>query len=48
MITLISLEGTLTRNRMGVGRITSTCKGPRRGQYVFLMAKSQVLYVLYF
>ena len=37
MIMLISL----TQNRMDVGRVTLHCKGPMRGQYVFLLANSQ-------
>ena len=41
MITLISLEGTLTQPRMGVCRVTFPCKGPMRGQYLLLMDKSQ-------
>ena len=45
MITLISV----TQNRLGVGRVAVPCKGPVRGQYVFIMAKSQkFMYVLYF
>ena len=41
MITLVSV----TQNRMGVGRVTLPFKGPMRGQYVFLMAKSQCFYI---
>ena len=43
MITLISV----TQNRMGVSRVILPCKGPMRGQYVFLMAKSQSLYTCF-
>ena len=38
---LISLKGTLTQPRMGVGRVTLPSKGPMRDQYVFVMAKSK-------
>ena len=38
---LISLKCTLTQTRMGLGRVALHRKGPMRGQYVFLMAKSQ-------
>ena len=45
MITLISV----TQNKLGVGRLTVPCKGPMRGHYVFLMAKSKkFISVLYF
>ena len=41
---LISLKSTLTQTGMGVGRVTLPSKGSMRGQYVFLMAKSQMFY----
>ena len=44
MITLISV----TQNKLGVGRLTVPCKGPMRGQYVFLMSKSQSFYMFVF
>ena len=40
-IYLMSLECTLAQTRMGFGRVTLPVKGPMRGQYVFLVAKSQ-------
>ena len=43
MITLISV----TQNRMGVGSVTFPCKGPMRGQFVFLMTKSQSFYICF-
>ena len=36
---LISKIGTLTQTRMGLGRVTSSSKGPMRGQCVFFLAK---------
>ena len=36
---LISLVGTLTQARMGVGRAIFLSKGTMRGQYFFLVAK---------
>ena len=41
MIMLISLEYTLAQTRMVFGRVTLPSKGPMRGKYVFLIAKSQ-------
>ena len=38
---------TVTQNRMEVGRVTLPCKGPMRGQYVFLRAKSQSFYICF-
>ena len=29
----------MTQNRMGVGRVTFSCKGSMKDQYVFLMEK---------
>ena len=43
MSILISLVGTLTQIRMGLGCITFPGIGPRRGQYAFLMSKSRML-----
>ena len=43
MIMLISLKGTLNQTRMGVGRVTLPSKGPVRGHFVFLVAKSQIV-----
>ena len=40
---LISLKGTWRQTGMGVGRAPS--KGPMRGQFVFLMAKFQIVYI---
>ena len=45
MSMLISLVGTLTQARKGVGRFTFLSKGPMRSPYVFLTAK-YVLYIL--
>ena len=42
MIILISLKGTLSQTRMGIGRVIVPSKGPMRGQNILLMAKSQV------
>ena len=39
VIMLISKIGTLTKNLIGLGRVTFSSKGPMRGQYVFLTAK---------
>ena len=39
MSMLISLFGTLTQARMGVGSVTFLSKGPMRGQYVFPTTK---------
>ena len=36
MVMLISLEGTLTHTRLGVGRVTSPSKGPMRGHICFM------------
>ena len=47
MFMLISLECTLAQTRMGFGRVTLPSKGPMRGQYVFLMTKSQSFYILF-
>ena len=44
MFMLISLEYTLAQTRMGFGRVTFSSKEPMRGQYVFLMTKSQSFY----
>ena len=41
MVMLISLEGSLTQTKMGVGRVTLPSKGPARSQYICLMGKSQ-------
>ena len=41
---VISLEYTLAQTRMGFGRVTFSSKEPMRGQYVFLMTKSQSFY----
>ena len=43
MFMLISLECTLAQTRMEFGRATLPRKGPMRDQYVFLVAKSQIL-----
>ena len=43
MSLLISLAGTLTQARMGVGRVTFLSKGSMGGHYVFLMAKYVLL-----
>ena len=40
IIVLISLEGTPTQIRIGVGNITFHARGSMRGQYVFFMPKS--------
>ena len=49
MSVLISLVGTLTQARMGVGMVTFLSKGPMREQYVFLMTKYVLLIdVFYF
>ena len=40
MVMLISLEGTLTQTRLGVGRVTLPSKEPMRGQYICFIAKS--------
>ena len=44
MIMLISLRSALTQTRRAVGRIISNGKGPKRGQYVLLMAKYHICY----
>ena len=44
---LISLKGTLSQTGMGVGRVSLPSEGPMRGQYVFFMAKCQILIVLF-
>ena len=41
MIMLINLECTLAQTRMWFGKVTLPSKGFMRGQYVFVMAKSQ-------
>ena len=43
---LINLECTLAKTRMGFGRIKLPSKRPMRGQYVFIIAKSQSFYML--
>ena len=48
MIMLISLEGNLTQTRTGLCRVTFPCKGPMRGHYLLLMAKSQSYYMFIF
>ena len=45
MISLISLEYTLAQTRMVFGRVTLPSKGPMRGKYVFLIAKSQSVFL---
>ena len=44
MIMLISKIGTLTKSRIGPGRVTFSIKEPMRGQHVFLIAKYSNLY----
>ena len=44
MIMLNSLECTLAQTRM-VGRVALSTKGPMRGQYAFVMAKSQSFFI---
>ena len=42
MSMLISLKGTLTQTRMGIGRVTLPSKGPMKGQFVFLITISKM------
>ena len=41
---LISKTGTLTKNIIGLGKVTFSGKGPMRGHYVFLTEKYRNLY----
>ena len=44
IVMLISFEYILTQTRFGLCRVTLPSKGPMRGQYVFVMTKSQSFY----
>ena len=46
MIMLISLEYTLAHTRMVFGRVNIPSKGPMRGKYIFLIAKSQTFFFI--
>ena len=48
MSMLISLVGTLTQARMGVGRVTFLSKGHMRGQYVKYVHFIDVFYFIYY
>ena len=45
MIMLMSLECILAKTTMGFGRVTLPSKGPKRVQYVFIMAKCHFFYM---
>ena len=47
MTKLISLVCTLTKTRMGVGRVTFPSMGLMKGQYVFLVTNPKV-FIIYF